>query len=46
MKCPNALKTGSKCGETFSGRNFILFFKFRKVGNNFQKKGEIATVKY
>jgi len=23
MKCPNALKTGSKCGETFSGRKKI-----------------------
>jgi hypothetical protein len=46
MKCPNALKTGSKCGETFSGRKIFFKIFFRKVGNNFQKKGEIATVKY
>jgi hypothetical protein len=39
MKCPNALKTQSKCGETFLGNCFFQILKSWK--KNFRNKGKL-----
>jgi hypothetical protein len=40
MKCPNALKTQSKCGETFL-RKKKKTKNLEKLENNFRKKGKL-----
>ncbi len=39
MKCPNALNTQSKCGETFLGNCFFQILKSWK--KNFKNKGKL-----
>ncbi len=38
VKCPNALKTQSTCGENFLGE---IFFFFEKLENFFREKGKL-----
>jgi hypothetical protein len=42
MKCPNPLKTQSKCGEAFLGNGKKNLERWK----TFSEKGEIATTKY